>query len=490
MKVFKPQKLSVLTRSFVQENHPFFSIGVLSLHRLDGAMFSEAELWKFVGEQGGAASSPDTGMVKSRAEFLLSGSAYAPGGAPTQSCEVSVRVGGLEKRLRVSGDRHWEDDQATAPLPFTEMPLTWEGAFGGAGFEHNPLGKGATDLEGTGGPIRPLPNVERLDDAVQSLEDRPEPASFGPLDFAWPQRQSKAGTYDEAWLEEQFPGHALDMDWTIFNAAPDDQQLPGGSFCGDEDFELAGLHPSKPSLTGSLPRLAARCLVDCESDGPAVFQDVPLALTTVWFFPSAERYLLVFHGALPVQEDDGADVRYLLLGGEDLGAPKSLEHYAAVFADRTHPEDGPVHGLNDSPLLPERPALLAGGDSAGDADRALLERENIGKTYQAARADRERTAARAQIAEDGLDPDLYCPLPEPQPELPDDIGEVLEYARAQKAQAEKQAAEAKVRQAAETEATRAELEAQGLDPDDFLFDDDSQPAGPPSFTAAAARREL
>jgi uncharacterized protein YjbI with pentapeptide repeats len=401
-----------------------------------------------------------------------------------------VRIGGLEKRLEITSDRVWEDDQASPPTPFTEMPLTWEAAFGGEGFENNPLGKGAAEIEGPDGSLRPLPNIERPNDRVQSPQDLPEPASFGPVDFSWPQRRSKAGTYDKAWLDEQFPGHALDMDWTIFNAAPDDQQLAGPSFLGDEEFTLSGMHPSKATLTGSLPRLIARCLVDCEADGQAVFQDVRLGLTTVWFFPAAERYLLVFHGALPVGEDDAADVRYLMVAGEDLGSPRAMEHYDSVFADRTHPEDGPIHGLDDAPLLPERAALLAGGGSAAEADTALLERQNFSQTYQQERGDRKRAEARAMLEADGLDPDLYCPLPEPVPPPPEDIGEALAQAKAQKVAGEARAAEAKAAAAQEREATRAQLEAAGLDPAAVLCDPEALPVGPPAFTAAAAAADL
>ena len=36
-----------------------------------------------------------------------------------------------------------------------------------------------------------------------------------PIDFTLPQRMNKAGTYDEKWAEERFPGYADDIDWTI-----------------------------------------------------------------------------------------------------------------------------------------------------------------------------------------------------------------------------------------------------------------------------------
>ena len=37
------------------------------------------------------------------------------------------------------------------------------------------------------------------------------------------------------------------------------------------------------------------------------FDEVPLRMQTLWFFPDAERAILIFHGSLPVTTDDGAD---------------------------------------------------------------------------------------------------------------------------------------------------------------------------------------
>ena len=94
-----------------------------------------------------------------------------------------------------------------------------------------------------------LPNIEHHDKLIRSQKDRPTPAGFAPYDVAWPQRMSKAGTHDKKWLKTRFPGFAEDMDWTMFNAAPDDQQNPG-YFSGDEAFVLENMHPGKSVLEG------------------------------------------------------------------------------------------------------------------------------------------------------------------------------------------------------------------------------------------------
>jgi uncharacterized protein YjbI with pentapeptide repeats len=490
MKVFKPQKLSFLIKSFVDGRHPFLSVGVLSLHRWDGALLSEMEMWKFLPEQLGAIGTPDVGMVKSRGEFLVSGAAYAPGGQPTECCEVSLRVGDIAKRLVVHGDRSWDGDEIGKAEPFASMPLTWANSFGGEGLDRNPLGKGFAAIDTEAGRVYPLPNVESPGDLIRDKGDRPEPTSFGPIDFLWPQRQSKAGTYDDAWLRELFPGHAADMDWSIFNLADEDQQLDFAAFTGDENFELCGMHPKIERQQGSLPRIAARCFIDRQTEGDAAFEEVPLALTTVWFFPAAERYLLIHHGAVPVAEDDAADVRYLMIAGEDLGASRSIEHYLDVFALRTHPEHGTIHSMRDEALLPERPELLAAGNPAVEAMDELLEREDFAKKYQQERDERQRTEARARVVAEGLDPDVYCPTPEPQPEIPDDILEAVKMAERLQKETEVKLEEEQVRIAEEKLAARAEVQALGLDPDLYFPSEEQLASGPPTFSAVTMRDQL
>ena len=96
--------------------------------------------------------------------------------------EARVRVGPLDKTVRVIGDRRWDaHGVASAPAPFTEMPLRYTHAFGGAGFPLNPYGKGFSDdatapLEG-----RALPNLEDPAMPIGAWSDSPVPAAWGPV---------------------------------------------------------------------------------------------------------------------------------------------------------------------------------------------------------------------------------------------------------------------------------------------------------------------
>lgn len=84
---------------------------------------------------------PDTDFwpVKYATDVVVRGSAYARDGRPVDRMLVSVAVEGHRKQLAVFGEREitWNDSgtpHVGPPQPFTEMPLTWENAYGGIDF--------------------------------------------------------------------------------------------------------------------------------------------------------------------------------------------------------------------------------------------------------------------------------------------------------------------------------------------------------------------
>ncbi|WP_084616350.1 DUF2169 domain-containing protein [Xenorhabdus szentirmaii] len=52
-----------------------------------------------------------------------------------------------------------------------------------------------------------------------------QPAGFGIIGRPWLPRRTKAGTYDETWLEERHPYLPDDFDFGYWNNAPEDQQI-------------------------------------------------------------------------------------------------------------------------------------------------------------------------------------------------------------------------------------------------------------------------
>ncbi|ALN58679.1 hypothetical protein GLE_3333 [Lysobacter enzymogenes] len=244
----------------------------------------------FEGEPG--LSSPlieaDFCLRKSRCDVLFVGSAHAPGNAPATRLEVGLRVGSLDKRLIVHGDRRWTrrfgfgTPTPSRPQPFRSMPLTWSRAFGGtwAGdgereeptvCSRNPVGCGyaprrrRSRILGTA-----VPNLEAPGRRVRKATGAYEPAGLGPLGRSWEPRAKLAGTYDQAWLDQVFPRLPQDFDEAFFQCAPPDQRIafprggerlellnltPGGgrrAFCLPSDLDLpmaAILAPSRAIVT-------------------------------------------------------------------------------------------------------------------------------------------------------------------------------------------------------------------------------------------------
>lgn len=169
----------------------------------DGELrISEDQAWKVSGPPWDGPHGPmpsDELFYREGVDVLVFGAARPPGGRPAPRSTVEVRVGaGFRSRITVFGDRVWQrrGDRlvATAPAPFTEVPLTLAHAFGGAdvwdqltvGFPDNPDGKGFY-LEEANAVGKPLPNLEDPDALIDRWDDRPEPVGtaatlmqFGP----------------------------------------------------------------------------------------------------------------------------------------------------------------------------------------------------------------------------------------------------------------------------------------------------------------------
>ena len=143
-------------------------------------------------------------------EVILLGRARAPHDRPTTSLTVTLAVGDHRRELVVLGDRQWAPGRsglvASAPEPFTAMPLDWSRAFGGRaevwldrsapmevcdpvnprgrGFDPRPIAEGLCRHLGApaGYPVVPtqraLPNLEDPACRIRHPDDRPVPACW------------------------------------------------------------------------------------------------------------------------------------------------------------------------------------------------------------------------------------------------------------------------------------------------------------------------
>jgi hypothetical protein len=222
-------------------------------------------------------------------DITFLGNAHAPGGKPLASWPVSLRIGQLEKKLRVYGERAWKpvlrdtwagftarepkrvlkDWRLSDAAPADQVPMIWTKAYGGAvpgtgdpGADipadveaHNPLGCGIVNLDMDAAPI-PVPAPQITADDNKQLDWRKPalPQGFGPIAPWWRFRQKYAGTYDEQWLEERHPLLPVDFDTGFWQCAHPDL-IASPHLRGDESYQLENLHRNLPNATGQLPGL-------------------------------------------------------------------------------------------------------------------------------------------------------------------------------------------------------------------------------------------
>lgn len=359
MNIVKSLHSSLLHRHFSFQGKHYFTASVLWGFNLQtGESVLEQDLWLAIGDMMGKSELFDTGMPKANAELLVQGSCYAPNGEAVNASRVAVSLGSIEKELMVFGDRHWIKGLGVGwgvsdPENFSEMPIGYMNAFGGQGYAANPIGKGIDEVELLGEPLIPLPNIEYARELIGSPGDKPRPASLNRIDMMCEQRMSKAGTYDQRYIETRMPGFPDDFNYDYFNDAASDQWVDG-YFNGDENYEIRNMHPEHALIKGRVPGVYGRVFVNHQVNGEVVFKEIPTQLDTVWLFPSSELGLMIHRGTLEVNEDDAADIKQILVANENTSdTPRSAEHYKYELALRTNREEAYKYAFFTTPLIPE-----------------------------------------------------------------------------------------------------------------------------------------
>ena len=353
MKVVKDPAHGLLLNYFGLDGRFYLSVTIMTFFDFGNPdqPLKEQELWPFVQGELGKETVFDPAMPKPKGEALVWGRCFASHGRPVPASQVHFRLGPIDRTLYVFGDRFWKRTitgmTITDPVPFVEMPVAYELAFGGAGYEGNPLGRGMGVVRtASGDEVYPLPNIEDPRCLIASPSDRPEPAGFGPLDATLPRRSKKLGTYDGKWLEERWPFYPEDMDWTYFNAAPEDQQMEI-FFRGDEKFSITNMHREKPVIESRLPSLRLRLFAEQAMDvdkpeGERIFREIHTHIDTVWLFPHKERGVVIHRGSVKTADDEALDVLHLFVATEDPSREaKSLEEFREELKkrlDRKTPE--------------------------------------------------------------------------------------------------------------------------------------------------------
>jgi hypothetical protein len=262
-----------------------------------------------IGEPGKSSIRYEADLIptKPATDVLVNGHAYAPAGRPADAVDVSLRVGPLNKHLRVAGDRRWYKGIAgrlrpSPPARFERMPITYERAFGGWDrtatdpskqrlYSSNPIGSGfATNESHLDGQA--VPNVEDPSHLISSWNDRPTPAGFGAIASYWSPRLEWGGTYDEAWMENKFPLFPDDFDVRFHQCALPDQQV-GERLRGGEPVVLENLTES-----GSLRFVLPKVYLTFSTSFGSQRQEHRASLQTVIIEPDVPQVILVWQTSL------------------------------------------------------------------------------------------------------------------------------------------------------------------------------------------------
>jgi uncharacterized protein YjbI with pentapeptide repeats len=300
----------------------------------------------------------DFAIYKPGADLLLGGQCHAPAGHMFRHAEVVFAVGDVAKRLMVFGDRMWMPGAVTAamsdPVPFRSMPLTWDRSFGGSRDPRNPAGRGLGETKlADGTMVRLLPNVESRHSLVSSPFDRPTPAGFGPISPSSPERAARTGTYDDRWLEQHWPWLPDDFDWTFFNAAPSDQQLPRRFLRGDEPLRFDHMHPDHAGYQCRLAGDRVRLFVRRRRGMDLLFEQVEMRLDTLFADLDSETVTLVWRGVAPADSMKLKEFEEAFVVLEGLTRPLAadLDGYERLYATRKE-EIAAMESTELSPIDP------------------------------------------------------------------------------------------------------------------------------------------
>ena len=251
---------------------------------------------------------------KPRTDIVLEALAYAPGGKPVEVVPAAVKVGPVEKRIVVFGERFWNHAgilsrkyTMTAVKPFTCKPIRYSDAFGGMDkttgeyCTQNLTGKGLYSKKSKPAG-QPLPCIEDSKHLIRRITDRPPPAGFGFCHRAWQPRAAYAGTYDDTWRKQRSPLPPEDFDARFYNGAHPDLQADG-YLKGDEMVELLNLTPAGRTSFG-LPGLHPFVTVTprAEKNGNGKKEICGMNLDTVFIEPEKTRFSLVWRLGLPIND--------------------------------------------------------------------------------------------------------------------------------------------------------------------------------------------
>ena len=251
----------------------------------------------------------DLCLSKPSTDVVVAAVAMKRGRERTTSLDVLVRVGTIERFLRVHGPRVWYravGGLAPGPAePFQSLQLRWEHAFGGKDLEgakpleepRNPAGRGVA-READALVHQPAPQIEDPRRPITGLRGN-EPWGVASIGRHWDPRRRFVGTYDEAWKKERMPLSPLDFD-DRFNQCAAPGLVAKSPLTGGERVQLHNLHEDGP-LQFELPRV--QYFVGARLGGRLI--EYRPQLDTVLFEPNQRTFDLTWRSVLPLPRQEG-----------------------------------------------------------------------------------------------------------------------------------------------------------------------------------------
>lgn len=358
----------------------------------------------------------DMELLKPQGEVWITGTLRAR--EPARELACAARVGGVEMRFSVVGDRWWRPDGGmTDPVPFTEMELCWERSFGGLGTP-NPVGRGmAVDPNDPEGRIA-LPSIERADRLIRSPTERPRPVGAWPIPRTWSERMLLMGTYDDDYVRTRWPYFAADCSWRHCQAAPEEQRIQG-YWRGDEEIELHNLHPEHAFVRSRLPGIRPRVFLHERARPEGPLREVGLVLDTLAIDVGEGKAFAVWRGTSPCATESFDEFAHVYVVHEPIDAPRSEREYLGAFVARLRALWEEEQAFEAAPIPGPEPAPEASADPT--------EPPSVPTPHEVMAAQRREALERGWPEE--LVDQLYPAEPSvPAPEAPESVRAKMEAA--------------------------------------------------------------
>lgn len=274
------------------------------------------DVWRAEQHRSSLLYASDLIPFKPTTDVVVTGTVRPPEGRPLPYWYTALRIGKMEKRLKIFGPRVWRNHvfggwKLSEAEPTEGVSLLYENAYGGtvgpadkdayeegAYYPPNPVGVGYIGKSRTDYRCEyPAAQIEAWDAPIREFGRDVAPGGYGPIPGHVPDRLQYAGTYDDYWKKTMAPHIPLDMDMRFWNAAPIDQQ-PAAYLQAGEIIELAGMQAGPP-IRLVLPRIDASTLSEF-ADRPRHSEQ--MHLDTVALDLDQNRMTLRYHQILPFDD--------------------------------------------------------------------------------------------------------------------------------------------------------------------------------------------